>query len=245
MTSIVRDVLSGLAAELRQVGGREWFLGLGTLVLVCLWLSFGSPAFFTRTFGPALADDPWLDWWKYAYYHVNALLLLGVVPLATLRLGFGVPLSDLGLALGDWRWGLRFLGLGVVVATPLVWAGSFDPAFQAEYPLTKLAGRDLGTWVLWELTYLAYYVGWEAYFRGALLFGLRDRLGVTGALCVETAISTLVHIGKPVGELVGAAPAGFLFGAAALRARSFVWVLLLHWYLGALMDVLAFRHASG
>lgn len=245
MRAWLTDVLGGLRDALRPVDGRTWALGLGSLVVVCLWLSFGSARFFLATFGGRVADPVAREWLAFLYYHALALLLLGVLPLATLRLGFGVPLRDLGLALGDWRWGLRFLGLGVVVATPVVWASSFDPAFQAEYPLVKAAGRDLGTWVLWELTYLVYYVGWEAYFRGALLFGLRERLGVAGALSVETAISTLVHLGKPVGELVGAAPAGFLFGAAALRARSFLWPLLLHWYLGALMDVLAFRHAHG
>ena len=80
---------------------------------------------------------------------------------------------------------------------------------------------------------------------GSLLFGLRERLGTGGALLFQTAISTLVHIGKPVGELVGAAPAGFLFGAAALRTRSVLWPLLLHWYLGALMDVESVRRAHG
>jgi membrane protease YdiL (CAAX protease family) len=238
----VRDVLVGLRDALRPVAGREWALGLGSLVVVTLWLSFGSARVLLRT--ELLAGHPWREWLAFLVYHLLALLLLGVVPLATLRLAFGVPLRDLGVALGDWRWGLRFVALGAVVATPVVYVSSFDPAFQAEYPLTKLAGRSLGTWVLWELTYLVYYVGWEAYFRGALLFGLRARLGDGGALCLQAAISTLVHIGKPVGELVGAAPGGFLFGAAALRSGSFLWPLLLHWYVGALMDVLAFRHAA-
>ena len=240
-----REVVDGLRGELRAVDGRTWFLGLGSLLVVALWLTCGSAAFFRATWGPAFAGDPWADWWPWLYYHLNALLLLGLLPLAGLRLGWGVPLRELGVGAGDWRWGLRFALVGAAVATPLVWIGSHDPAFQAEYPLTKLAGRSGTTWVLWELTYLLYYLGWEAYFRGALLFGLRERLGVPGALALQTAISTLAHLGKPVGELLAAAPAGFLFGAAALRARSFLWPLLLHWFVGALMDVLAFHQARG
>jgi membrane protease YdiL (CAAX protease family) len=236
-----RELRDGLVEPLREAfGAKEWFLGLGTLVIVCLWLSFGSPAFFTETFGARFAGDPYLDWYQYAYYHVCAFVLLAVVPLVVLRVGFGVRPRDVGVQLGDWRWGLRFVGVGVVVATPLVYLSAMDPAFQAEYPLTKLAGQSLGTWVLWELTYLVYYVGWEVYFRGALLFGLQERLGTGGALLFQTAISTLVHIGKPVGELIGAAPAGLIFGAAALRSRSILWPLLLHAYLGALMDVCAY-----
>jgi uncharacterized protein len=241
----VSDVVGALRAALRDLGGREWFLCLGTLVLVVLWLYVGSPAFFVRTWGQALADDPYLDWYRFLYYHVNALVLLGMVPLAVLRWGFGLPPAALGIRTGDARLGVRLVLFGALLVTPVVYASSFDPAFQREYPLTKLAGESAGSWVLWELTYLLYYVGWEAYFRGALLFGLRDRFGAGGALAFETAISTLVHIGKPLGETLGAAPAGFLFGAAALATGSSLWPLLLHWYLGALMDVFAFRHAAG
>jgi membrane protease YdiL (CAAX protease family) len=241
----MRKILRDLGAELTSLGGREWFLVLGTLCLVVIWLYFGSPAFFVRTWGAALAGDPWLDWYRFLYYHANALVLLGAIPLAVMRWGFGVRPAALGIQVGDAAWGVRYLAVGIVVVTPLIYLSSLDPAFQREYPLTRLAGQSAGTWVLWELTYLLYYLGWEAYFRGTLLFGLRERLGTGGALAFETAVSTLVHIGKPFGEILGAAPAGFLFGAAALRSRSVLWPLLLHWYLGALMDVLAFRHGAG
>ena len=237
--------MGDLRRELADLGGREWFLALGTLLLVVLWLYVGSPAFFVRTWGAALGETPLLDWYRFLYYHVNALVLLGFVPLAVMRVGFGVRPAALGVQVGDARFGVRFVLIGVVIVTPIIYVSSFDPAFQREYPLTKLAGQSATTWVLWELTYLLYYLGWEAYFRGALLFGLRPRFGTGGALAFETAISTLVHLGKPLGETLGAAPAGFLFGAAALRTRSVLWPLLLHWYLGALMDVFAFRHAAG
>lgn len=225
-------------------GGREWFLGLGTLIVVCLWLSFGSPAFFMKTWGASFAGDPYVDWYQYLYYHLNALLLLGVLPVVVLRFGFGMKLSEMGICLGDWRFGLKFLAVAIPLSAPVLYLSSLDPAFQREYPLTKLAGQTAGTWVLWELTYLLYYIGWEVYFRGALLFGLEERIGAGGALLFQTAISTLVHIGKPVGELVGAAPGGLLIGALALRTRSVLWPLLFHWYMGATMDVLAFVNGT-
>ena len=242
MMKSLREVIGGLRDELRAVDLRVWFLAIGTLCLVVVWLYFGSARFFREHFAASFAGDPWQDWYQWLYYHGAALLLIGVVPLLVMRFAFGVGPAQLGLQLGDWRFGAKAVAVLVVLVTPLLWVNSYDPGFQAEYPLTKLAGLSVGTWILWELTYLIYYIGWEAYFRGTLLFGLKDKFGVAGALAFQTSISCLVHIGKPVGEILASAPAGLLFGALALRTRSILWPLLFHWYLGALTDVLCFYH---
>jgi uncharacterized protein len=242
---LLREVVGELRAALRPADRRVWFLVVGTLMLVVVWQYFGSARFFREHFGARFAADTWADWYPWLYYHFAAVLLIGLVPLAVMRLGFQVRLADLGLQLGDWRFGAKAVAVLVVLVTPLLWINSYDVGFQREYPLTKLAGISLGTWVLWELTYLVYYIPWEAYFRGTLLFGLRDKMGVAGALAFQTAISCLVHINKPFGEILAAAPAGFLFGALALRTRSILWPLLFHWYLGALTDVLCYAHAGG
>jgi membrane protease YdiL (CAAX protease family) len=242
MLRALKEVVGDLRAQLRVADLRVWFLAIGTLCLVVVWQYFGSARFFREQLGQRFAGDPWQDWYPWLYYHGAAVVLLLVVPFAVMRFGFGVKPAELGIRLGDWRFGAKAVAVLVVLVTPLLWVNSYDVGFQHEYPLTKLAGLSLGTWVLWELTYLVYYIPWEAYFRGALLFGLRERFGVAGALGFQTAISCLVHIGKPFGEIFAAAPAGFLFGALALRTRSILWPLLFHWYLGALTDVLCFYH---
>jgi hypothetical protein len=48
--------------------------------------------------------------------------------------------------------------------------------------------------------------------------------------------STLLHIGKPWGETSSAIVAGICFGAIALRTRSMLYPLLLHWYVGIATD---------
>lgn len=237
---MIAGVLRELRAHVGLRDGREWFLGPGMLAVVVLWLYLGSaPAFV------AVAGEEPSPWWRWVYYHVNALLLLGVLPLVVMWRAFGVRPGALGIRVGDGAFGLRFLACAVLVMTPITWLSSLEPAFQREYPLTKLAGENLRTWVVWELVYLLYYVGWEVCFRGVLLFGLRDRFGAGGAIAYQTAISTLVHIGKPFGETLGAIPGGILFGAAALRSGSILWPLLAHWWLGATMDLFAYRHGAG
>ena len=123
------------------------------------------------------------------------------------------------------------------VLVPLFYLNSLNPEFQAEYPLTKLAGLSVGTFVLWELCRAVYYVAWEFFFRGYMLFGLERRLGAFTAIAIQTMASTVIHIGKPEGEMLAAIVAGVLFGVLALRTRSVLYPLVLHWFAGFFTDL--------
>jgi membrane protease YdiL (CAAX protease family) len=58
---------------------------------------------------------------------------------------------------------------------------------------------------------------------------------------VQTLASTLVHIGKPTGELYGAVAGGIVWGIVTFRARSIWPALLLHWLLGISLDYFILR----
>jgi membrane protease YdiL (CAAX protease family) len=62
-------------------------------------------------------------------------------------------------------------------------------------------------------------------------------MGVTGALIFQAVVSTLLHISKPMPELVAALPAGIIFGLVALRCRSIRSVIIAHWLLGFSLDL--------
>ena len=68
-------------------------------------------------------------------------------------------------------------------------------------------------------------------------FGLRDRLGDWNAILVQTLASSLLHVGKPFGETVGAVLGGLVWGVVAFRSRSLLVPLLTHWLLGLSLDL--------
>ena len=181
------------------------------------------------------ASGPWVLEHLASYLSLVALVV--VVPLVVLRAGFHMRPAELGLQLGDARFGMRCVAVAVPVAVVVLAVASFDPALRETYPLVDLRGARLGTWVRWEATALVYYVAWEVFFRGVLLFGLRNSLGVTGAMAFQVAVSVLAHADKPLAELLAAIPAGVLFGAIALRTRSVVYVVLIHYIIGVVVDV--------
>lgn len=197
----------------------------------------GHHGFYSRHLATLLfPNDPHNDWYRHLYQFLSALLLLGVVPAILARGLLGRSLSFQGVRLGDWRFGIRATVVGILVLTPVLYLGSFDPEVQREYPLSRFAGCATDLFVLWELSYLVYYIAWEYFFRGFTLFLLEERWGAGAALLYQIVPSTLLHIGKPQAETFAAILGGLLFGAVALRTRSMLYPLLMHWYVGACTD---------
>ena len=84
---------------------------------------------------------------------------------------------------------------------------------------------------------LLYYTAWEFYFRGFLLFSLKDRFGAMEAVIIQTVPSCLIHLNKPPGELFGSIVVGIVFGALAVRTGSFWYGWILHAAIGVLADL--------
>jgi membrane protease YdiL (CAAX protease family) len=98
--------------------------------------------------------------------------------------------------------------------------------------------------ILYELAYVIYFVGWEFIYRGFMLFGLARPLGYY-AVFIQTIPFALLHFGKPQVETLSAVLAGILLGYLALRTRSFWYGWLLHILVATSNDVLAIMHQNG
>ncbi len=170
------------------------------------------------------------------YSFFSSFLLLGLVSLLIIKLVFKEKLSSYGLQLGDWRFGLKAL----LVLAPIFVLASYtsinNPEFLAQYPIFKGASASPAMFVSHAFAYLIFYIGWETYFRGFMQFGLRGSFGDWQAILIQTALSCIVHIGKPAGEIYSSILGGLIWGIIAFRARSIVFVILLHWLLGVSLD---------
>jgi membrane protease YdiL (CAAX protease family) len=229
----VRELLAPLSEVKRRAHVAIW----GGTALLTVYLYQGNHAFFTRQLSSLVLEGPFAEWYAHGYQFLAAFVLLLVVPCLWIRLGTRESLADHGLCVGDWRFGLKFLGLGMLVLALPLYANAGSPDFQAEYPLAGIAGRSLRLFLLWELCYLVYYVAWEFFFRGFWQIGLSRHLGLVAALALQTAVSTIMHIGKPEAETMAAIVAGVVFGLVAVRTRSVLYVILLHWYVGFMTDL--------
>ncbi len=246
---ILKTELLGLVAPYRKASLRPTIYGAFALALMLVYLYPGQRGFFLEHLAPGLlpgAPGAQLEWWGTLYQFASAWLLLFLVPLLLLKFAAGEKLGDLGLGLGNPRFGVWVVVLGwLLLALPGGLSACGMDDFLAEYPLARLSVQSGSRFILYQLAYgLLYYVAWEAFFRGFLQMGLRPYIGDLAAILVQTAASTLLHIGKPMGETWAALLAGFLFGALMLRMRSIWPLVLVHWGLGLLTDVFCARAAG-
>lgn len=232
-----REARSGLRALLRDARAllprREAALWFGLTAAVLLQVGYwylGSPGPSLLRFAPreprtALLGVGW------------AVVLLLLAPLAVWR-GFGRSARELGLRLGDWRLGLPVAVGLALVAAPVLWLGTAEPALQATYPWPGAwAGSSLGRLLAWAGLYGLYYLAFELFYRGFLLRLVEPFWGLRAALWLQATCATLVHLGKPLPETIAAFPASLLFGLLAVRSRSLVWPVLLHLAIGLVTDL--------
>lgn len=208
-------------------------LALAVLLQVAFWY-LGSPgphlAGVERSPAAALAAVAW------------AVLLLGIVPLAALRMRGRLP-AGLGFGWGDARLGAVVLLVGAAIAIPVLYVAARSADLQAAYPWPGAAAAGgLGAFAAWAAAYAAYYAAFEFFYRGFLLRLLEPLWGLGAAVWFQAAASTLVHLGKPWPETIGALPFGVLMAVLAIRSRSLLWPVALHLTIGLATDLFSLHH---
>lgn len=228
-------VFADLAQLLDRKHARLWFLLTAAVLLQVGFWYVASPGPALMAFQPhTLLNGVITVAWSLVFLLALPALLLRVM---------GIDLRHVGLRLGDVRFGLSAALGGAVIVLPLMYVASFDKGLEAAYPWAGAwVGRSLGTVALWTLIYGLYYIAFEFFYRGFLQRVVADAWGVPQGIWVQSLAATLIHLGKPMTELLAALPASLLFGVLALRSRSVLYSTLIHLVIGVSTDVFVLYH---
>jgi uncharacterized protein len=180
----------------------------------------------------------------YAHWAVSSIVWRILIPIALIVFVFRESPGDYG-----WRWRgtLRHAPLYATLflfMVPLILWAATQASFQQKYPFYK--GAVEGGFSFWgyELFYGIQFAGVEFFFRGFLTFALFKRFGYY-AILIMAIPYVMIHFNKPLPETFGALGAAIVLGSLALKARSCVPGIFLHWAVGMTMDFLAIARTLG
>ncbi len=171
----------------------------------------------------------------------GGLLWLGIVPVILFGLVF--PVISLGW-LSFSTSGPFFFWLAVLIPV-VISVTSFmarKPAHQQQYPQLRENTWSGGLLLIDLLCWMIYLIGYEAFFRGFLLFGLAGVTSPWIAVMVSTMFYALAHIPKGWGESFGAIPFGVLLCLVSLTTGNFWAAFFIHLSLAWSNELLALRN---
>ncbi|HHH53253.1 MAG TPA: CPBP family intramembrane metalloprotease [Bacteroidetes bacterium] len=227
-------MLGKLNLDFRKEDIHYYIILLSAPVLLSIYRYHGYPGTFSTIFNTGLPEDQNIRINQFIIF----FFLTFVIPALYIIFAMKKPLSEFGLRLGDYKWGIKSLLLIPFLIIPVLYFGAKVPELQSEYPLAKSLLSDHSHLFIYELSYLIfYYIAWEFFFRGFILFGLKNRFGIINAILIQTISSCLVHIDKPEGEIFGSILAGIVLGIIAIRTKSIWYVIILHATIGILTDL--------
>ena len=180
---------------------------------------------------------------RYAQTIAEICVLL--IALAAIAFWHDVPPAELGLAWPPPRAGQIGLALGVLlIAGAAIAVVAVKPrnSPREEEALNQLPQGRRET-ALFVALAPAVGIGWEALYRGFLLWWLTPLVGLVAAVVVASLAYGLAHGWKSHAEGIGSIAAAFLFTIAYALTGSLWWLMMVHSAL-PIVALLARRRAS-
>ncbi len=221
MLSYLKIEIADLYKRIKALDFKVTYIFLSVAVITFISVSFASPNFYYEHFGRD-------KMYSRIYWMLCDGSLMFILPVLSIKLFLKGKLKDYGIASGDKKFGLLTLSLFLFFMIVVIWFVSASKQFAETYPQGGSGVKEsIGIFILYELCVFYYMLGWEFFWRGYMLFGLKEKFGVY-AIFMQMIPFFILHKGKPELELFSSILGGLILGIQAYRARSFVYCWLLH-----------------
>jgi len=179
---------------------------------------------------------------RFLFRKIWGFLAMGLVPAFAWVLLLNRPVSSFGLTVDDvskyWPWLLLTIAIPILLNAFL----ARNPKTHEMYPQLRIRNWTPGLFTLNALGWFFYLLGYEYLFRGVLLFGVYEDWGFWGAIATNTALYSLAHFNKGIGETLGAIPFGILLCLISLTTGTIWFALMAHLSLALSNDYFSIRY---
>lgn len=212
------------------------------LVLLVVTVAIVLPSYF-QVFVPVdFSNYPeYAELLQLASWVTAIVVSYVLLPVLVIRFIYGESLAEYYLGMrGLWR-KLPVYLLVYLLFVPAIWLASTTAAFKATYPFYNYLHRSVFDLLAWEFLYALHFIAVEFLFRGFMLRGLSHWLGYR-AIFIMLLPYTLIHVGKPFAEVIGAMFAAVILGTLAMRTRMIWGGVVIHISVALSMDLLAVQY---
>lgn len=204
-------------------------IGAVTIGFIIYYFVMISPKMEARIRGNRDEEEGQVRW--VVFQRVWGGIVLGLFALLTPVIGLGKLPWDYGMSFGmDGETALLVLGLGaVIVVINLLRAG--QPANLVQYPQIRARKWNWSLLLASSGGWIVYLLGYELMFRGFLLYGCVEVIGIWPAIAINASIYSFAHFFKGIGETVGAIPFGIIICVLTLYTGNFMLAFIVHCFL--------------
>ena len=168
-------------------------------------------------------------WWK----ETACFVLLMVIPIILMKIFAGWSLQDLGLRLRGTKKEFGLILVLWLAFLPVLWVVSDFPEFAKTYPKYGHLKRWPSSLPIMCTTL---FTGWGGSFIFVVCCCLVLRVIMVRGSAAFHFPFVVMHYGKPPLEMMAAIFAGFILCGIALRSRSILPGVVLHWLVQMSMD---------
>lgn len=180
--------------------------------------------------------DASADLYEFIFWFLSDSVTLLIIPLLIIKYILNEKITSFGITIGDYKIGLKYFGFFSVIILMSVYILSGIPEFAEAYPFLKSAKYDWQTFIAFEFFALIYMFAWEFIWRGFMLFGLEEKFRMN-AILIQMLPFVILHNGKPFVETLSAIAGAIILGYIALRTRSIIYGVAIHFLLFFSMDL--------
>jgi uncharacterized protein len=199
---------------------------------------YTSRKFFRINLYQYFQDSPNINIFDYAYWFIGDSFSFFILPLIIIIFFFKDKIMTYGLKPGNYKFGIKLSLITVVIMFIIAWFVSPVGSFFNTYPYLQDVRDNWQVFLLYEFLLCIYIFSWEFFWRGFMLFGLEPKFGYYSVF-IQMIPFVILHNGKPALETFSAIIGGILLGILALRTRSFIYGVVIHFCLIFSVDLLS------
>lgn len=211
------------------------FLSVAVLQTVS-WYYTSRKFFRVNFYFQYFADNEFVQLYEYLFWFIGDFISLFLLPFLIIKFLLKEKITDYGLKFGDYKVGLIITFISIAVMLPVLWFVSASPEFAVKYPHLQMAKSNWTIFIIYEIGMFTYLFAWEFIWRGFMLFGLEEKFGYYSVF-IQMIPFVILHNGKPELETFSAILGGIILGIVALRTRSFIYGVFIHFAIMLSIDL--------